>query len=123
MIFTDQLPDFRAQPRAELRVGQGELDEGLEVALEVADVVALLAGAEPHADDPLALPEQEPDGVGQLQLAATVERRLPDRGEDARREDVARGDGEVARGLGGRRLLDQVGDLEDLPDPRGLTMP
>ena len=35
---------MRAQAGAVLRIGQGELDEGLEVALEVADVEPLLAG-------------------------------------------------------------------------------
>jgi len=59
-----------AQLRPEARVGKRKLDEGAEVRLEVADVVAALGATQPHAVGPPTRPHQRADRVGELDLVA-----------------------------------------------------
>ena len=87
------LPEFFAVHR----IGQRELDEALEVAGKIADVVALLARRQPHGHHPPALVAQQLDGIGELDLAALVGLDAADHVEDQRREHVAAGDRQVAR--------------------------
>jgi hypothetical protein len=44
------VPKVRCQTGSIFGIGEGELDESVEVALEVADVVPALAGREPESD-------------------------------------------------------------------------
>src|SRR6185503_341800 len=60
------------EPRTELRIGQGEVQEGLEIALEVADVVAMLPRRKPEAHDLLAVVQKQSDGISQLHLPLLV---------------------------------------------------
>src|SRR5262245_52672054 len=60
----EQAADELAQFRPVARVGQGELEERLEIALEVADVEAAFVGRQADAKDLAALGDQRPDGVG-----------------------------------------------------------
>ncbi len=102
-----------AQGRAVHRVAQRELGEGAKVTVEVADIEAAFLVGQTHAD-PLGAPfEQQPDGVGQLDLAALARWRLGQRVEDRRAEHIAGRHGQVARRLVDRRLLDQIVQLED----------
>src|SRR5439155_13375251 len=71
----------------------------------VAGIEAAAGEADGVGRPPLA---QAPEGVGELDLAAMVWRRLPENGEDVRRQDVPPDDGEVGRRRLGCRLLDQV---------------
>src|SRR5438094_743519 len=97
-------------PKGVAQVGPRErkLDGRLEEAELVARVEALAlerdrvhrtAGAQP------------PEGVGELDLAARVRRRVDEDAEDVRRQHVASDDREVGRRLVRPRLLDEVEDL------------
>src|SRR6266487_3332445 len=102
------------QGRTVFRVRQGERDEGLEVRVEISDVVSALAGAEPHAERPATVPDHRPDGVGQLDLAPFAAPGARQRREDPGRQHVARGNRQAARRLARPRFLHQIEDLEDL---------
>src|SRR5512137_609746 len=100
----EQLLQVTTQGLAVLRVGQRELDERLEVGVEVADVVAPLSARQPDAVGLAPLADEGADRVGELNLSALAGRRLLERVEDRRREDVPGRDREVAGGLVGGRL-------------------
>ncbi len=93
-------------------VGQGEFHEGFEVAGEVAYVVAALFGRQLDGVDAEAGGTHALDRVSQLDFAALIGFDAADFVEDARREDVASGDGEAAGSLFGARLFDEVGDAD-----------
>jgi len=87
------------------RASQGKIDEALGVLDAVADVIPPgLPGEGVHG---LAL-RQEIHGVGELDLAPHSLAGFVDAREDLGREDVAAGDGQVARRLVHGRLLDQL---------------
>src|SRR2546428_6271101 len=87
---------------------EGELDGRLEEPELVAGVVArALEFDGVHR----ATPPQSPQSVGQLDLAATIRRRLAEDREKLGRQDVPPDDGQVGRRLLGSGLLDQVEDL------------
>src|SRR5206468_4327839 len=105
-LAVEELPREGPQLLPVLRVGEGELDEGAEVTLEIADVEPALARRQAQAPDLAPLADQQPDGVGQLNLAALARRGPREGVEDGRAEDVARRHRQVARRLGDGRLLD-----------------
>src|SRR5213592_5136136 len=97
-------------PKGVAQVGPRErkLDGRLEEAELVARVEALaLERDRVHR----TAGAQRPEGVGQLDLAARVRRRVDEDAEDVRRQHVASDDREVGRRLVRPRLLDEVEDL------------
>jgi hypothetical protein len=67
-----------------------------------------------HAVGPAAAPDHRPDRVGELDLAVLARWGALEGFEDRGRQHVARRDRQVAGRLGGRGLLDQVVDLEQI---------
>src|SRR5690242_19858735 len=121
--FREQAFQYAAEIRAVLRIGQREFDEALEVAREIADVVALLFGGKLHRDHAPALFAHELNRVGKLDLAAFIGFDAVDHVEEQRRKNVAAGNRQVARSLAGGGLFDHIqnsGNISrsfDLQDP------
>src|SRR5262249_33242734 len=82
--FANEWPQVAAVPR----IGEGELDEGTEVAFEVADVVAALPRRELHADHLAAVVDEQANGVSQLDLATLARLGLCQPVEDHRLEYI-----------------------------------
>src|SRR5262245_27892283 len=70
MICIEETADERAQRGPVLRVGQRELDERAEVRVDVADVETALRAPQTDPVDHTATLDEQPDGVGELDLAA-----------------------------------------------------
>jgi len=76
-----------------------------------------LGGPEQHAVDTSSLAQQRADRVGQLNFSAGARRRALQRGEDPRRQNVSRRNGERAGSIGGTRFFNEIRQLDQAAGP------
>src|SRR5688572_8690321 len=101
--------EHRTGVLAQLRRVWPQPHDGLEVVEPVAGVVAAAAEDDAvHAGTGRVRPGEGLEGVGQLDLVAPSRWGVLEHVEDRVVEDVAADDGEVARRIGGVRLLDEA---------------
>src|SRR5919198_1728835 len=92
-LAIEQRAGADAQRRTQLRIAERVLDERRAVAGDRADVVALLAWSQAHADDAV----EHAQRVGELDLAARAGRGVAQGVEQRGRRRVAPRDGQAAR--------------------------
>ena len=95
------------------RVRERKLDKALEVAGEVADVVAPLFGLQLDSHDTSTLVTEGLDGVGKLDFTALIWTNMADFLKDDRRENIPPGDSEVAGRVPRIGFFDYVGNSKD----------
>ena len=79
------------------RVCERKLDEGLEIARKIADIVAFLVGRQLHRQHALTFFTQGLNRIGQLNLASLIGTDTTDKIEDERRKNISACNGQVAR--------------------------
>jgi hypothetical protein len=99
------------------RICHRKLYERAEVRVEIADVEPPLGGPEQHAVHASSRAQQHADRIGQLDFSTGARRRALERGEDLRRQDVSRRNGKRAGSIGGSRLFNEIGKIDQAPGP------
>src|SRR3989442_13035590 len=82
---SDHAPEVGPEGFGEVRAREGHLDGGLQEAQLVAGIEAAAGEADGEERPPLA---QAPEGVGELDPAAMIGRRLEGNGEEFRSQAV-----------------------------------
>src|SRR5271157_2573467 len=114
MICMEKLFKVDAQLAAILFICQSKFGKGAEMRLEVTNIVSPFLGFQAHTIDAPTFLNHAADGIGELNLAIFAGLSAFERWEDGRAEDVARGDGQIAGSFVWFRLLDHIGQCEDI---------
>src|SRR5579872_6904306 len=114
-LLQQHLLEFLAKLRAVDGIGKRKFEECLEIAREIADIVALLAGGQLHCQHTAAFIAQTLDRVGELDFTFGIGGNLADHVENQRREYITAGDGEIAGRIFRLRFFDQIDDAEKIP--------